>query len=288
MPSGNVGSERSRRSIGRLRLVLPVLAATLAAGSLAACGSGGGSKTSTSSKAPVAKHVIHVVYDQPADKDEQTAAELLKLGGLDGVAAGFSKNFAFPVDLTVHAHSGDGSPFYDPATKTVNLFYGFVETTGNILRRGEPNITDNEFGKQLAAVDDFILIHELGHAFVDVFEIPITGREEDAVDGMATVLFVDLVPNGTEYAFDAARFFSFLQDVQGAPDVQQFQDEHSLSVQRAYDIVCAVAGSSQQTLEQVHQLGILSDARLQRCPSEYTQQSRAWKILLKPHLRASS
>lgn len=235
-----------------------------------------------------AKHVISVHYAQPQSQMEQQVKELLELGGTNGVAEGFSKNFAFPVDVAIDVNRGDASPFYDPSTKTVNLSYGFVNETAGIIRHGEPHISDAEFGKQMAAIDGFILVHELGHMFVDVFEIPITGREEDAVDGMATVFFTDAVPNGLEYAFDAARFFRFLQDFQGKPDVRQFQDEHGLSIQRAYDIVCSVAGASEASMRAVAQLGILSSERLQRCPAEYQQKSRSWKALLQPHLRQSS
>jgi len=240
----------------------------------------------TTTTAQAKTHEISVRYDPPQTQTERVAQELLKLGGTDGVAAGFSKNFAFPVDVTIHVHGGEeGSPNYDPSTKTVNLYYSFVDQTGAIIRRGQPNIADREFGKQLAAVDAFILVHELGHMFVDVFEIPITGREEDAVDGMATTFFTDAVPNGLEYAFDAARFFKELQEVQGAPDVHQFQDEHGLSIQRAYDIVCSVAGATQKSMQRIAQLQILSPRRLQRCPAEHRQKSRAWTTLLRPHLR---
>jgi hypothetical protein len=262
---------------------------------VAGCGSSddGGSSSSDKPKTTTTtvaekRHVISVRYDPPQTKTEQVAQELLKLGGTDGVAAGFSKNFAFPVDVTIHAHSREeGSPNYDPSTKTVNLYYSFVDQAGAIIRRGQPKIKDAEFGRQIAAVDAFILVHELGHMFVDVFEIPITGREEDAVDGMATTFFTDAVPNGLQYAFDAARFFKELQEVQGSPNVSQFQDEHSLSVQRAYDIVCSIAGATPESLQRVAELEILSPARLQRCPAEYRQKSRAWSTLLKPHLRSS-
>ncbi|MFL6160089.1 MAG: DUF4344 domain-containing metallopeptidase [Marmoricola sp.] len=271
-----------------LRYLAPVVALALLAG----CGSASkddsaaSSPTKSASSKPVKKHVITVSYDEPQTDDEATAKQILQLGGTDGVASGFSDNFAFPVDLKIHATSGDGSPFYDPATKTVTLFYGFVNTTARIIKAGDPTMSDNDFGKAWAAVDAFILIHELGHAFVDVFDIPITGREEDAVDGMATVFFTDYVKNGAEYAFDAASFFNQLQGMQGAPDAAQFQDEHSLSVQRAYDIVCSVAGSSDATMQDIAARGILPESRLQRCPAEYAQKSKAWTALLKPHLRS--
>lgn len=279
-----------------LRRLAGAAAVLVLATGLTACGdddsSGYGAPTTQAATpttaAPSQTHRISVVYDPPQNEEQAQAKELLKLGGTDGVAAGFSKNFAFPVDLKIRAQSGEGSPNYDPATKTVNLYYDFVAMTGRILKKGQPEIPDAEFGKQLAATDGFILVHELGHAFVDVFEIPITGREEDAVDGMATVFLADAVKNGTEYAFDAARFFKFLQDDQGTPDARQFADEHSLSIQRALDIVCSVAGADEAALQGIAEREILPPERLQRCPAEYQQKSKAWKTLLRPHLRDQS
>ncbi len=228
---------------------------------------------------------MEVVYEAPRSATDAEAKQILRAGGLDGIAERFTNEFVLPVDITVRVKSGGGSPFYDPSTRTVTVFYGFANTTADIIRGGQPQITPTELGTQWAAVNDFIFIHELGHAFVDVYDIPITGREEDAVDGLATVFFTDSVEGGAEYAFDAAVFFSLLQDVQGAPDASQFADEHSLSVQRAYDIACAVAGSSNGTMRQIGRLGILPRARLARCPDEYRQKSGAWRTLLEPHLR---
>jgi hypothetical protein len=270
------------------RSALILLALSLAFTPALGCGSDGDDKTAAEKKPPERKYGIKVTYAEPQSQTEQLAQKFLQVGGTDGVAKGFSDTFAFPRDVRIDVHSGNGSPHYDPSTKTVSLYYGFVDQTAAILRAGQPKLSEDELGKQLAAVDGFILVHELGHLFVDVFEIPITGREEDAVDGMATVFFTDAVPNGLEYAFDAARFFKFMQDHQGAPSVRQFQDEHSLSIQRAFDIVCSVAGASDESLQQVAQLDILPPERLQRCPAEYRQKSRAWTTLLKAHVRKKS
>ena len=286
--------------VSRLRSVALASAALVTATLLTGCGETGavsgvpvpvesvvGSATTTPSGSVPPEHTISVVYDDPQTRSDAFAEHILDVGGLGGVAEGFSQNFVFPVDLTIHVSSGEGSPYYDPSTRTVTLFYGFATTTARILKTSQPGLTGSELGAQWAAVNDFILIHELGHAFVDVFDLPITGREEDAVDGLATVFFTDDVPGGADYAFDAARFFHFLQQVQGEPDADQFQDEHSLSVQRSYDIACSVAGSSAATMRQIARMGILSPARLQRCPAEYQQKSHAWNVLLQPYIRAS-
>lgn len=269
-----------------MRKLVPMLVLAVL---LVGCGeeAGGGASTSTS-PTPTASpgRAIKVVYEPPRSAADVRARKILRLGGLDGIAKGFSDEFVLPAAITVRARSGNGSPYYDPRSRTVILFYGFVNTTADIIAAGQPWISQTELGTQWAAVNDFILIHELGHAFVDVYDIPITGREEDAVDAMATVFFTDSVPGGAEYAFYAAVFFNLLQEVQGAPDAAQFADEHSLSVQRSYDIACAVAGSSNRTMRQIGRLGILPRARLARCPDEYRQKSDAWRTLLEPHLSA--
>jgi hypothetical protein len=296
----------------RVSRALAVPAVLALAVTLAGCGSTSkdgktdaeSTPTATASKTAEVEHKITVTYDPPAPGDDsgyvgqlaadskvtpgELAEQILKAGEVDGIADGFSKNFAFPVDLAINVTSGEGSPHYDPSTKTVTLYYDFANLTANILKNGDPKMSDEELGKEWAAVNDFVLIHELGHAFVDVFDIPITGREEDSVDGLATYFFTDEVPGGAEYAFDAANFFSELQDVQGQPDATQFQDEHSLSVQRAYDIACKVAGSSDELTTEFAQRGILGQARLQRCPAEYAQNAKAWRTLLKPYLRSSA
>lgn len=225
----------------------------------------------------------------------QAFAKIILEGGeVEGIAEGFGEGFVLPTDLKVHVSNAEGSPYYDPATRTVTLFYDFAVLTGNIIKASQPNIDDAELGKQWASVNDFILIHEIAHAFVDVLEnedggpgIPVTGREEDTADGMATFFFTDFVENGAEYAFAAAQFFASLQDFQGSPDAAQFADEHSLSIQRAGDIACKVAGSSEENMAIIEQLGALPEARLVRCPDEYEQLSSTWRTLLKPFVRES-
>jgi hypothetical protein len=286
-----------------LRYFAPLAALVLL---VAGCGSTGKTDDAKpqATKTAAVKHVISVVYDPPpansidsgyvgevataqGESPDAFAEEILKDGEIDGIAKNLSNVFAFPVDLTIHVTNGEGSPHYDPTTKTVTLYYDFANLTADLLKANSPKISDTELGKEWAAVNDFVLVHELGHAFVDVFDIPITGREEDAVDGMATYFFTNEVTHGDEYAYDAANFFRELQGYQGAPDLTQYADEHSLSVQRFYDIACKVAGSSDKDMQIVSSMGILPAERLQRCPAEYQQNTNAWETLLKPHLRSS-
>lgn len=267
----------------------------LAAAALAAAGCGSSDDTSSAAKTATAATTagpngkISVVYDEPSDDVGTQAKQILQLGGTDGVAAGFTKSFKLPFDITIHVVNGLVGPSYDPSTKTLTLSYGFVNFTAGVLKKNfaELRSNDAEFGKQLAAVDGFILVHEFGHAFVDAFDLPVLGREEDAADAVATVFLTRAVTNGREYAFDAARFFNALSARQRHLAAADFFDEHSLDKQRAYSIVCLIAGSSKQAYDDVAKLRILSPERQQRCPAEYEQKVTAVENLLKPHARTS-
>ena len=158
-------------------------------------------------------------YDPPNDKIGTDAKQILQLGGTDGVADGFTTSFKLPEDITIHVVNGVVGPHYDPQQRTITLSYGFVNYTAGVLKTNFPELRrdDREFGKQLAAVDAFILVHEFGHAFIHAFDLPVLGREEDAADAVATVFLTRAVDNGAEYAFDAARFFNALSSPPAQP-----------------------------------------------------------------------
>jgi hypothetical protein len=230
---------------------------------------------------------IGVVYDDPAGEDAAFAKEILSAGGTDGVATGLAHSFVLPQDMGIHVVNGVVGPNYDPQTKTITLSYGFVNYVGEQLTKNFPKLKDDqeELGRELAAIDGFVLLHEFGHALIDLYGLPVLGKEEDAADSIATVILTTTVHNGAEYAFDAARFFNTLSARQRKLAPSAYWDEHSLDKQRAYAIVCWIAGSSEQDFATVQGLGILGDARLQRCPAEYRQKVRSWDSVLQPHVR---
>jgi Putative metallopeptidase len=238
-----------------------------------------------SAEAQADDHVMRVTYAPPHGPYEQLAQTILKVGGTQGIADGFTKSFKLPADVTIAVERGTDAPSYDPDTHTITWTYGFVEQIARILRGAHVVRSDEDLGRQLASITSFITLHEIGHAFVDLYDLPIAGREEDAVDGLATVFLTGSVKGGAEYAFYAARFLRLLQGVEGTPNVAQFQDEHSLSIQRSADILCSIAGASDENMRHVASFGVLSRARLARCPAEYQRKAAAWKTLLAPHVR---
>jgi hypothetical protein len=267
---------------------LAPLALAWAAVALGGCGSSGAAKAPTTLRPAVADGGIRVVYDTPHSASMRIAMQVLRLGGTDGVAAGLSHSFKLPTNLTIHAINGFVGPNYAPGTKTITLSYEFVDYTAGVLTSNFPQLRHNQYelGRELAAVDGFILMHEFGHALIDVYSLPVLGKEEDAADSVATVFLTRAVKNGDEYAFDAARFFHALSARQRNLAPSDYWDAHSLDQQRALSIVCWIAGSSSDSLRAVTRLDLLPRARLDTCPAEYEQKVRAWDTLLKAHVRA--
>ncbi|HEU0306515.1 MAG TPA: DUF4344 domain-containing metallopeptidase, partial [Lysobacter sp.] len=150
----------------------------------------------------------------------------------------------------VMAECREPNAFYSPERAEVVMCY---ETMKVLLDRGKQLAKDNELGddyaqKYLGANLRFILLHETGHALIDLLEIPITGREEDAVDQLATTLmqrFAGLNESSRQTA-DNLRMASnwFLMRSTGQYNLDAYADEHALGEQRYFNLQCLIYGSN--------------------------------------------
>ena len=257
------------------RTLLPLIATAVAAVTLTACGSDDGASKKTTTTAPVVR-TMRVIYATPTTKDEELAQTLLSAGGTAEVAKGLASDFKLPWNTKVVVRTAsDTGPAYTPDDHTINLDYAFVNFVVNQVKANDPKISDYDLGKTVAAINSFIFVHEFAHLLIDAFDLPITGREEDAADQLATVFMTEFVKGGEEYAFDAADFFQSLAQNPSQLKQADFFDEHSLDAQRAYAIACWVAGADENYYKAIEEAGILDAERLQRCPEEYRQKVHA-------------
>lgn len=164
----------------------------------------------------------------------------------------------------------------------------------------------------------FVLFHELGHGFVNMFDLPITGREEDAVDQFSALLLLSTDPAGSSevgtgmgvYVLYGALFFDAIATEATELSRSDFADEHSLGQQRYYDLMCLMVGSNMDaygpmiapgllaalpeivaqpdiTPEEAREIlakyddqNALPSARAVRCEDEYAKIKRSWDVLL--------
>jgi hypothetical protein len=135
----------------------------------------------------------------------------------------------------------------------------------------------------------FVLGHEVGHALISVFEIPVIGREEDAADALSTVVSLKMANSFADRVVTNAARGWFLSDQrdrkEGVPT--PFYDEHGMDVQRAYYIVCLLVGGEREKFQGLADEVKLPKKRQDTCKFDYSNASWSWEEVLKPHLRKS-
>ncbi len=128
------------------------------------------------------------------------------------------------------------------------------------------------------------LFHELAHALISIYELPVIGKEEDAADGLASVLLIEFFEDGQEIAISAADLFDLESD-----DKEIFEDdfwnEHSLDAQRFYSTLCHVYGSEPEKYGYLVEQSAFSEERAELCIEEYEILSSSWFGLLKPYIK---
>jgi hypothetical protein len=198
---------------------------------------------------------------------------------LDSVAARLNDSLLIPRDITLTtAHCGEPNASYDSERTRVILCYELFRTLAEMY-------ADEVGGDHLImGTLVFALMHELGHALIDVLDLPVTGREEDAVDQLATILMLGQGEAGDSLAFGAIGWFA-KNARSGVDDDLVFADAHGLNVQRYYDILCLVYGRDRARYPEILTEGWLPADRASGCPSEYARIAHSWRRLLWPHKR---
>jgi len=142
----------------------------------------------------------------------------------------------------------------------------------------------------------FVLLHEFGHALIHQLDLPITGKEEDAVDQLSTLILTNAGATGESAILAGAQWFRlgsaryrtpgtvWLQNVLG-DEHYNFSDEHSIAEQRFFNILCWEYGYNPAGLEFAVKDGTIPDHRAQRCGREYQQIVRTWERLLAPYAK---
>lgn len=133
----------------------------------------------------------------------------------------------------------------------------------------------------------FVYFHELGHAIVDLLDIPYFGRQEDVADQIAT--YVTLQFRDTRLTSNAlVGALWFFRTKTAVYAKAHFADEHSLNEQRQFNIVCWAFGSNPRQYVGVAKYARLPKSRAMRCPSEYQDLKHAVEKLLGSKLRGTT
>jgi hypothetical protein len=200
-------------------------------------------------------------------------------GVLEEISEALNTRFRMPKNIPIKLTECDEvNAFYSPSEGSISFCYEMLAYLANAFVR-DGQWTQEQQEDVLGAVR-FILMHEIGHALIDVFDLPVTGREEDVADQLAVVMLVEGGEKGANAALAGA---SALQPASDSFDDTDFADEHSLGPVRLFNVACWIYGSEPRKYQWMVAQNLLPEDRAVRCPSEFERMSKSWYRLLAPH-----
>ena len=179
---------------------------------------------------------------------------------------------------------------YRPDEAEVVLCY---ETLRILYERGQQHqqalgLGDDHPLRYLSANVRFMVLHEVGHALVDLLDLPVTGSQEDAVDQLAAILMLrfaglDETPSQVIENLGMAANWMLSRST-GAYNLDAFASTHSLGEQRYFSLQCMIYGTDPAGFADMIATGELTAERAEGCEREMHLITRAWLRLLLPHL----
>ncbi len=231
--------------------------------------------------------VMSVDYEQPCARADDNAQRIhLQNSGIaKQVAQHLNEEFKTPqtISLKFTCDAEDEGPYYDPQTTEVVVPYAFRAYVIDELQADK--YSDNEEDLNMVA-DDIVLhtlYHEIGHALVDVLDLPITGKEEDAVDELSTLILLESYDNGDEVTISAGDFFDIESLQMDEVSADDLFGEHSLDEQRFFNILCLVYGENPQGRLELFEGMDVSNDRAELCIDTFEKRANAWGNILKPY-----
>lgn len=199
--------------------------------------------------------------------------------------AWLNQQFALPRRLPVRwLECGEDNAFYDADNGVIELCYEMVAASAEQFESDGDDAEDAFWYALNTAV--FFFHHEVGHALIDLYDLPITGREEDAVDELAALTLIDGWEDGAYAVLSAADSFfisGMEEEAESDPEDLPFWDEHAFDLQRFYSIACLVYGSDPEEMADLIDDGSVPEERAEICVEEFAQKRESWRRILEPH-----
>ena len=288
--------------------ILPVLAAGLIA---VGCGGAPGQEdagapespeSSAVGKSPMAKGPdptpagdgaaggkMNVFYDAADSPEAINGRKLIEDDGLlEDLADDINQTLDLPHDISLRgSQCNQPNAFWDSSANTITICYEDADWAQQVFTEaGDSDPTASAINSEYAT-----FYHEVGHMAISVYDLPVTGREEDVADQLAAYVLLTpgddgrIDPESVQAVKDFARAF----EASGAKNVElgaeDFADVHSLDETRMYNLECWIYGSNPEANADLVTDGQLPEDRASGCQAEWEQLDQAWSTLLDPYFK---
>jgi hypothetical protein len=203
---------------------------------------------------------------------------------LEGMADELNKTLALPADVTLSfAECGKAGATYDNDARRIAICYELIDTLYDAFR--DEAKTDDELDDKALGATVFVLYHELAHALIHIYKLPVAGDAESAVDQLTMFLLTRGASDGGDAAFDAAESLTRDDASDAKAGASPFWSGHALDQRRQSDLLCWLYAQDGEKYRFLVEDGKLPLERSQHCRDEYTQIERRWTTSLKPYLK---
>ena len=223
--------------------------------------------------------VEHLEIETPRYKEIDGQVKSDKL--LENAADKLNRSLILPNNIVLRTKDcKEVNAFYDAGDRSVTMCYELMEHFYRTFKSaGE---TDEKAYSKMSDAVRFVFLHEIAHALIDQYKLPIAGNEEDAADRCSAYINLkELGDDGVKAVFAAADAFE-IESKQSTNSKRNMADEHLLKEQRFYNSLCMIYGSNPTKHEKIVNDGYLPKERGVRCQGEYQRTVASWVNLLEP------
>jgi hypothetical protein len=263
---------RRARSAARLAQIGSFLGAALACGISLAF-------VAAAQAAPVAAAQVHARYEATAGF--AAVRDMLQRHKVLEKAQVFMSPLRLPRELTIRtAECGAPAVPYDADKGVITICYEAIASIED-LAKGATSEADDLTALVTGGVIEEVL-HCMADGILQVFDVPVWGRERDAADLLAAFLMLKFDERAAKVAIiGAARLFGYATSAMGKVD---YVSEVSPPAQRFYNFLCIAYGGERRDFQGVVDQGFLPKSRAKRCEGEYNMIRKAFDLRLMPHV----
>lgn len=229
-----------------------------------------------------------VTYEDAGTPEAENGRALLQDNTvLEDLADDINLSLALPHDVAlIGAQCDEANAYWDRDASSITICYENADLAEYVFAEaGDPDPIASAVNSEYAT-----FYHEVGHMVISLYNLPVTGREEDVADQLAAYVLLAEGEDGTidpvsvQAVKDYARTFGAAGDARTELGNDDFADVHSLDETRNINLQCWIYGADPESNADL--VGAeLPQQRADGCSDEWTQLQNAWATLLEPHFK---
>ena len=228
---------------------------------------------------------VSIVYAEPTDARHFPIRQEMQDRGLLETVGALLNSFRLPRELAVEARGCNGREAAWYGFDRAVFCYEYVE----LILRHSPKVATPGGVQRADAIVGAILdtiLHEAAHGIIEILDIPVLGREEDAADFFSIYLLLQFPAEDARRLIQGVAFTVGSEAREDFEEVQRPQDfagVHGMNAQRHFNVLCLAYGANPALFDNIVPPG-LPPWRARHCGGEWSLLQRAFSKVVLPHV----